>query len=314
MDTPAADPTVPSGSWKGLVTDLDENPAPYTGPCFLPFICCHYWNTQHYASAPGAEVIFDSFTLLRDEVPVLKIAPAAVLSWTEDPNPCRIMEAATSLPGPWTRLLTCCNNFVDTQHRTFVPVNEQARFFRLSEGCTVRIISWPASTNVQEGTNITLHVEATGPGPLSYEWRLDDEVIPGITGDSYTIPSAQTSDAGTYRVTVSDVCGSVTTDPLILTVLVKPTIVEHPQNQTVRVGDSVTFSVTVTNTATLPVGYRWRQAGTTVTNQVLWQHTAFYTIDNVQLSHAGDYTVAVTNAAYPSPGYLSNPGTLTVEP
>ena len=165
-----------------------------------------------------------------------------------------------------------------------------------------------------EGSSITLRVEGTGLDPLSYEWRFNGEILEGITGNSYTIDEAAVSDQGEYVVTVSDACGSITTAPAILTVLVPPTIVEHPQSQTVRVGDTVTFSVTVTKTATLPVWYRWRHGSNTLTNQPLNAHTSTYTINNVQLGDAGDYRVVVTNAANCLRVFLTDPATLTVEP
>jgi hypothetical protein len=180
----------------------------------------------------------------------------------------------------------------------------------------VRIISWPTALSVPEGSNITLRVEAEGLDPLSYEWRFNGEVMVGVTGNSFTITNAGRSDEGQYVVTVSDACGSVTTaPPLTLTVLICPWILEHPQSRTVRVGDTVTFSVSVTNTATLPVWYRWRHGGVTLTNQPLNAYTSTYTINNVQLTQAGTYTVVVTNAAFPRCNpYVSNPATLTVEP
>jgi hypothetical protein len=193
-----------------------------------------------------------------------------------------------------------------------VSIDSASGFFRLRTVPPLVITDWPTATDVTEGESVTLQVQATGMGTLSYEWRLDDAVIPEAAGNTLTISSAQFSDQGQYTATVSDACGSVTTEPAALTVLMLPTIVDHPQSQSVQVGDSVTFTVTVTNAATLPIGYRWRHGITTLTNQILNQHTAFYTINNVQTHHAGTYTVVVTNAAYHLPGFLSSSATLEV--
>jgi hypothetical protein len=72
---------------------------------------------------------------------------------------------------------------------------------------------------------------------------------------------------------------------------VAPTITSQPQNQSCLVGAAVTFTVTASGTA--PLTYQWR-----FNDQVLSGATsASLTLNNVQLSDAGDYTVVVTNAA-----------------
>jgi len=110
MDTPAADPTLPNGAWKGFLTYADNvNPAPYIAGDFIPVITCSYWNTQRAPNPPGAEVIYDSLTVLQYEVPPLEVGPAAMLTWPETTGACRAVETATSLPGlgrPYSRTPT----------------------------------------------------------------------------------------------------------------------------------------------------------------------------------------------------------------
>ena len=93
-----------------------------------------------------------------------------------------------------------------------------------------------------------------------------------------------------------------------------PIIVQNPLSQCVALGATVTLSVSVTNSATLPIGYRWRHAGPVLTNTflVLTQHTCFLTITNVQPPYT-NYSVVVTNLSRPS-GYLSTAALLTVLP
>ena len=54
---------------------------------------------------------------------------------------------------------------------------------------------------------------------LAYQWRKDDEPIPGADGSRYTIASVGWDDAGNYDVIVTDTCGSVVADAATLTVL-----------------------------------------------------------------------------------------------
>ena len=76
----------------------------------------------------------------------------------------------------------------------------------------------PASQTVDMGGSATLTVAATGPGVLSYQWRKDQQNIPGATGSSYTISDAGADDAGSYECVVANCCGLVVSDTVVLTV------------------------------------------------------------------------------------------------
>jgi glucose/arabinose dehydrogenase len=82
-----------------------------------------------------------------------------------------------------------------------------------------------------------------------------------------------------------------------------PVITQHPQNRIVPVGGTATFTVSATGTA--PLSYQWKKNGVNITGAT----SATYTITNVQLSHAGTYTVTVSNSGG---SVTSNPATLTV--
>jgi len=76
------------------------------------------------------------------------------------------------------------------------------------------------------------------------------------------------------------------------------------------VGGTAIFHVEVTGTP--PFGYRWRRNGVTIPQPGPGINTLI--ISNVQPSHAGVYSVVVTNAANPAPGVLSSNAILTVIP
>ncbi len=78
--------------------------------------------------------------------------------------------------------------------------------------------------------------------------------IAGATSASYSIASAQNSDAGSYTVVVSNGTGSVTSSVATLTITaapVAPSISTQPQNASVTVGSSVTLTVVASGTGTL---------------------------------------------------------------
>ena len=79
---------------------------------------------------------------------------------------------------------------------------------------------------------------------------------------------------------------------------VPPVIVQNPLSQSVVPGATVTLSVAVTNTASLPIGYFWMRNHATFLggSSLLHQHVSFFTIANAQPPYT-NYTVLVTNAA-----------------
>jgi hypothetical protein len=146
----------------------------------------------------------------------------------------------------------------------------------------------PASLTVCVGQSVTLRVIATGTG-LRYQWRRNGTPIPGATQSSYTIAAVQPADSGIYDVVVSGECEppaySTQTE---LRVTGPPQIVEHPQSQSVRVGQSVTFRVQAQGQN---LQYQWRKNGVAIAGATQPQ----YTIAAAQLADAGLYDCLVWN-------------------
>jgi glucose/arabinose dehydrogenase len=81
------------------------------------------------------------------------------------------------------------------------------------------ITQHPASRTVSPGATVTFSVTATGATPLQYQWQRNGANITGATSASYTIASAATTDSGArFRVIVSNVHGSTTSNEAVLTV------------------------------------------------------------------------------------------------
>lgn len=87
--------------------------------------------------------------------------------------------------------------------------------------------------------------------------------------------------------------------PATLTLLIDPVIVQQPLTQPALTGVSVTLSVSVPNTATLPINYRWRRGGFTFTNFYLNSRVSFLTLTNIQVPNT-NWSVFVTNVAKPT--------------
>jgi hypothetical protein len=116
----------------------------------------------------------------------------------------------------------------------------------------------PQNQTVVQGSNATFSVVAGGKAPLSYQWWFNTtNLLTDATNSSVTLNSVQAANAGTYRVVVTNLLGSVTSTPALLTVLTPPAITAQPQDIVAAVNKTVTFSVSVTGTQ--PLGSVWSQ-------------------------------------------------------
>jgi hypothetical protein len=160
------------------------------------------------------------------------------------------------------------------------------------------ILAQPTNQLVRPGQTAAFTVTAAGQAPLFLQWFFNGSLLPGRTNASLQLTNAPGDAEGSYSVVVSNALGSVSSDPARLILLIDPLIVQQPLSQSVVAGETVTLSVAVTNTATLPLGYRWRRnAGNFTGNSFLLnERTCFITITNVQLPYT-NYMVVVSNAA-----------------
>jgi hypothetical protein len=174
------------------------------------------------------------------------------------------------------------------------------------------ITSHPASITRFPTQSALFSVGATGFG-RTYQWqKLIAAVwtnIPAANQSSFSIGVVSASDAGSYRVIVSNLTGSVTSNAAILTVPGSPLITDQPDNTVVPPGGTANFSVTAIGQALV---YRWQYLNNPLSTppdgSSVWvdinvltnpsSQTANLTIPNVnQGLHEGWYRVRVINGA-----------------
>ena len=174
----------------------------------------------------------------------------------------------------------------------------------------------PADVVTRAGSNVTFRVAVYGAVPLHYQWQLNGTDVANATNSVLTVTNVQAAQLGDYTAVVSNPYGSVTSTVATLTFLTQPFITEPPSPVTTIAGKNAIFTVTVTNTATLPITYQWRKASTVITNIVLHSRISSFTMFNVQTNVTstngpGNYRVVVQNAAN-STGLASSLVALTV--
>ena len=147
----------------------------------------------------------------------------------------------------------------------------------------------PLSQNAISGTNVTFSVTAGGTAPLSYQWQRSGTNLLGQTDATLTLTAVTTNNAGSYRVIITNLYGSVTSSVAILNVGFVPSISVQPLSQKVISGSNVTFSVTAGGTP--PLNYQWQSSGTNLPAQT----NPTLTLTAVTTNNAGDYQVIVTN-------------------
>lgn len=149
----------------------------------------------------------------------------------------------------------------------------------------------PTDLTVFSGAPARFEVKALGTAPVRYQWRQGNTDLPGETKPVLPIAAAQTSQAGTYRVVVTDSLGVSTSEPATLTVLESPPVIlAQPTNRVALAGRP--FNLQVEVEGSLPITYEWRRNGTAVPGV----SGPVFSRTNAVYLDAGDYEVVMANA------------------
>lgn len=195
------------------------------------------------------------------------------------------------------------------------------RSFSLQRVEPVRLSSGPQSRTLAVGSALAWLVEATGAGPITYQWSKDGVPLPGAVAPTFEIPAVRLEDSGVYRVRASNPWSTVDSPEARLLVLIPPTVQRQPQPQTIVAGGSAVLSIEAAGSP--PLSYQWRRDGRDLegANQPSLSLAGFTAGD------AGSYSVRVTNPvgsvesvavpvaiAYTFDGVAGSGGTVDWEP
>ncbi len=143
-------------------------------------------------------------------------------------------------------------------------------------------------------TNATFSLisDASGTPPLLYQWRKNGTIIPTATSRIYTKTGAETSDAGSYDVVVTNASGSATSATAVSVAVIVPAeppmIATPPAARTTLAGGLFTFNVEASGPG--PFTYQWFLNGAPIMGATAARYSVAATT-----ATAGNYTVRITN-------------------
>ena len=134
-------------------------------------------------------------------------------------------KAGASLPGQTNSALTLLNSAVsDTGDYDVVVASAYGCVTSSIASLTVLLLPpeitlQPADLPIVSGGNPTLSVTVSGSVPMFCQWQLNGTNLSFATNASLTISNAQSANAGSYRLMLTNSYGSVTSAVAVLTVL-----------------------------------------------------------------------------------------------
>lgn len=186
-------------------------------------------------------------------------------------------------------------NAVATSGARYSVVVFNGAGFAISGSATVfaavppAITSQPVSQSAPYLGSAAFSVAATGPPPLTFQWRRNSTNINNATNSSFVIPVVAVSDDADYTAVVSNPHGAVTSVVARLTVVTSVGITQQPQNVIVVPGSNGTFTVAATGQGT--VRYQWQSNGVDIADAT----NSSLAITNCQLHMEADYRALVTD-------------------
>jgi len=221
-------------------------------------------------------------------------------------------------------ILACSSETVSSWQTCMLMGLQIVPIYSNSVPLIIRAPAFSPQNNVYAGSPVTLGVVASG-FQLQYQWQTDGGSggsvtnLPNATNNTLAIvpPELGTTYTMQYDVVVYNAFGgSITSSVATLTVnpSVPPSVVSDtaPAGYVGYVGGTVTFNVSLDGNT--PMTNQWqvnKGAGNINIGPQVISLTPSLTLTNLQLSDAGSYFVAATNAIG---NIASTPATLTVLP
>ncbi len=229
--------------------------------------------------------------------------------------------STSGIGGPFNNVVGATNS----SYTFTVGAGDNGRYYRVivthsggaptsvtSDAVILNVTTLPTISNLNGGSfapGSTVTFNPTyGGAPTSYQWQRNGSNISGATSATYSFVMAAGDDGASFRVIATNGAGSTTSSSVI--VKADLTIISHPADQTVILGNSATFSVVATGGA--PLTYQWLRSPTGVGG--MWSNIAGATGSTYTFTPTGseDRYYACTISDNDQAFFQSNSALLTV--
>ena len=186
----------------------------------------------------------------------------------------------------------------------------------LGTGSCMTVQQWPAAQTVCTGSTAHFTVDGTGIDGLQWQSKAKDasswQDIPGATSETLSLEQTTVLQNGTqYRVILSSTdCGSLTSQPVTLTVNGETVITGQPVDTTACAGETARFSVTATGSS---LTYQWQSSADGRTwNNIAGATSEVFHTPTLEVKASGtQYRVVVQGSCGE---VTSEPASVTVQP
>ncbi|WP_221031129.1 immunoglobulin domain-containing protein [Actomonas aquatica] len=167
---------------------------------------------------------------------------------------------------------------------------------RLTDGLAPYLSLHPTPQTLDQGSYLYLEATAVGESPMTYQWQLNGEDIPGANSPTYGIGNLSANNAGDYTVIVTNENGSATSTPAPVAVIPvgAPTITRHPASLQISSSMSSVPALTVEVESIRGLQYEWFRNGESLTTS---SDKYFFLKDWGLDDISGAYHVVATNPA-----------------
>jgi uncharacterized delta-60 repeat protein len=174
----------------------------------------------------------------------------------------------------------------------------------ISSAATLTVTDIPVITSLSPGffadagTTASLVVTTTGTTPVGYRWQkggtnvANGGVISGALTATLKFTGLVATNAGNYRVILTNASGSVASSFVALTV-----ISGYPVSRTNAAGTTATFTITATGAG--PLTYQWKKGKTSLVNggNITGANAATLVLTAVTQNDATNYSITLTDSS-----------------
>ena len=158
---------------------------------------------------------------------------------------------------------------------------------------------------------VTLQCDAVSEVPVLYYWSKDGTVINGANSNMLTIQVGSMNDEGTYVCHAANHIGITESAASTIDIKMTPTLIEHPEDKEVYVGNDNGTRISCNATGDPTPGYQWYFRPDSTSQYVLLVNktSSVLSIEIPDIRHAGSYFCRASNT---KGNAMSNPATITV--